>query len=427
MNRILKKILFLLLISTTVYCEELTYIVFQSKAGFRTDWEQIKPDVEGELILIRNSSFKAPIPKGFDAIHYVDGFNTSDLIDITKAYVDQHGSDHIRIICNDEYALMAAAEVRSILKIPGQLPQECDKFRNKVTMKKIVSDHGMTTPKFIVYDPSRYLLSPDGYLQEVIDTLGLPIFIKPIDGASSDEAAKAIDIEELQRWMSIHSNTSRQFEFDSFISGELYHCDTLIKDGIPLFFGICKQIVPCFDFTKGAPLATYVLDENDPEYDQLKVFHDQVLSAMGSIADGSTHLEVFIDTLGSCIFLEIANRTPGAYVPQCYSKMYDFNFEESAFRLQMDLPHDIKTSKIYDCAYIFFPKIIGTVKKIDHPLLDSKYSYELFVNSGDVFTQLPDNIWAATAKYLLWNTDKNQLRRDLYTLYKEWPIEIESN
>ena len=167
--------------------------------------------------------------------------------------------------------------MREFLGIPGDVLETIEKFRNKVRMKEEVSKAGLEVPKYCVFNPGEYRANPETYPAKVIDYLKLPVFVKPVDGASSYGVAKITSKEDLKSWMEKNLGSSMTYEIDEFIEGRLYHCDCLVKDNEIVFFSIGKQDQPCFNFFQGTPIATRMLDPTEPEYQRLQEYNEKVL------------------------------------------------------------------------------------------------------------------------------------------------------
>ncbi len=405
------------------------FIIFQYYAGFRTDWSEIKKDISENLVLVRfNHSGKELTDReksDFDAVHVVDDFEKSTLVDVIKPYVDLFGEDQVRIVTNDEWALLPAAKMRESLGIPGDALETIEKFRNKVRMKEVVFEAGLEVPKYCVFYPEEYRANPETYSAKVIDYLKLPVFVKPIDGASSYGVAKITSKEDLKSWMEKNLDSSMTYEIDEFIEGRLYHCDCLVKDNEIVFFSIGKQDQPCFNFFQGTPIATRMLDPTEPEYQRLKDYNKRVFEALSTVPNGATHLELFVTDDNRYVFLEIAARVPGGYIPECYSKMFDFPFEEASFRLQMEKPTAINTKIKNYVAYFYFPKTQGRVIKRQVPPIHSEYDCDFFVELGDEITQDPSLVINVASKMLIWNKDKEALFQDFHHLIQNMPVTIQ--
>jgi hypothetical protein len=114
---------------------------------------------------------------------------------------------------------------------------------------------------------------------------------------------------------------------------------------------------------RGIPLASFPLLDDSDYARQIFAYNRNVLKALAPVPNGGFHLEVFRQANGKLVFLEIAARTPGAYVPQAFLKAFGINLEEAHLALQMgvDKGEACRATKLGHGAFVWYPLRAGVV------------------------------------------------------------------
>lgn len=272
------------------------------------------------------------------------------------------------IATNDEMVIDPCCMVRERLEMKGDKLADQANWRDKVAMKQALGKAGLThyLPKYLHYDPKKFTQDPNQYITDIKAHLGLyPIFAKPRNDASSRGARVINSDEELTDWCkSIGESTN--YELDEFIhSDKLYHCDSIVRNGEILFFNVSENSYPCADFAHGKTTASIPLLESNAIYQQFKAVNSEVLSALG-VRNGCTHVEFFRMPNGQIIFVEGAQRSPGASIPEAYKEQFGINVREAQFFLKFGLPYTPKAEHKKHAAWIWFPNKAGTVISMEN-------------------------------------------------------------
>lgn len=222
------------------------------------------------------------------------------------------------LICVTEYELMDAARLRRRFNIPGPLPEQAEKVRNKAVMKRCVAEHGIRIPKFATLDA----WMDDGPLPI---RAGSEVVLKPLDGASS------VNVRRFENQPALRQALERKasgiaaldggdqshyalFEVEEYICGPVLHIDGIVKNGEIQIVLASRYVNTLLDFANGKPAGSIQL-ETGPA---LRDWATRVLAAV-DITQGAFHLEA-IDHADGIVFLEIAHRVGGARITETFER-----------------------------------------------------------------------------------------------------------
>lgn len=316
----------------------------------------------------------------------------------------------------DESLVKLLGELRKKYGFEGFGDKNYERFKNKVAMKEKMFLHNIKVPRYISFNKKRHDIDPD-YIDQIWDELGPNIFIKPIDGAGSENTTKITCKEHLHLW-TYQYDEDIDYEMDEYISGDLFHIDSIHKNGNVITQIISKYSVPNAEFLEGSPLGSIPLKQNDPEREAIKVFANKSLAALSPIPDGVTHMEVFKKKNKNLVFLEIAIRPPGAMITEMYIKSLGVNFQEIHAKLQLGLEvhiPSISSEEVLHTAWMWFPHPTGCKRHIfmggNLPILKSQINTYWKFSIGQEIPQAKD-IRDRVGGILLWNTNYNELKED---------------
>jgi biotin carboxylase len=404
-----------------------TFIVLQKIVAFRVDWRNLYSPEAHRLILVVHEPTLAKLTeeqKGcFAQIHRLAEFNKDALELCLQQIIDQF-KDNISLITNDELCITLAAELRGSLHLPGDQVKKILRFMDKTETKSLLKNTGISLPKYQIYNPEQFKINPEQYLQRLQDMLGLPIFAKPTNSAASQQTSKLNNILDLQHWCTQHQQ-DENFECDEFITGTLYHCESIIKNNTLLYVQAGQNAHPCFDFMSGKITGCITLID-DILIKQLLDFNKKVLMALRPLPDCVTHLEVFRRPNGELVFLEVACRAPGGMIVQMHEKHCGINFEQAHFSMQMNLPFSVQPQRGHHCAWAWFPLQEGTVQGFRPLSIKSPHELHWKIKVGEKYHAAESLIDFAGA-ILLWNEDYYQLYEDFnYLAESKSPIIVDS-
>ncbi len=326
-------------------------------------------------------------------------------------------SEFLRVICQSEDNLLLAAQLRDELKIPGMGFEQTLVFRDKVLMKDALGKANIRLPKY-----KKFVSEHDSKIDLLFENLKtefkLPFVIKPTKllGGAGVEI-----IHSLKELGGALKNTSShmEYEVEEFISGTLYHCDTIRQNGKTLFAVCCQYTNPNFDFQLGKSVISFPLENKDPIVKRIFSFNESVLDTL-DFHTGTSHHEMFIKDSGEIVFLEIAARSPGAVVTPMYKKEYGIGFEDIAFKIEMQIPFTLPDSPLsmeIKTHYLsgIFPMIPGVVKELLIPNIKSQHKIKWLVDIGSEMSGCK-GLRDISASIEAWNDDHEILENDFEIL-----------
>lgn len=401
-------------------------IVLQNIVTFRADWRSIaRNSLNSDIFLITgtegNNNLSDENRTVFSRHIVCEQFDFDTVKSACKTILDSNNcSDmsRVRIVTNDEYFLALAAQIREALGIPGISLSNILPFTDKIKMKQVVSQSGVRIPKAVKFNPSELANGAD-YLATIEKQLGYPIFAKQTDSAGSENVAKISDHAQLDFWCK-RNKLNTNYELDEFITGELYHIDSLIKGGELIEQLICKYSCPNAEFLEGKALGSLQIDDSDCEFERLSWANKKILSSFESVPDGAFHLEVFLTDDNEIVFVEVAARAPGGWIPQMHKISRNYNIEEQHFLLQMGEFTGLTVTPGTYAAWIWFPQKEGMkVRKTKPAISDSKVNITWDLDNGE-FQKKPVSVRDKVCGILLENNSYLRLKSDYRTLIKEF-------
>lgn len=319
-----------------------TCIFVYNIANVKFDTNKLYDPKKHRFILIANQERIANLAKhyrqSFAEIIAVDTIDFSTLNTLLQKFLQQYPHSKIQLMTDDESCMLICAQLRDKYHLSGPSAKIILPFVDKIAMKDKLSTSKIRQPKYLHFDYVSYKKNSTQYIEAVGNYLNYPLFLKPTSSYGSVNALKLKTENELMKALSDISKTNEDYEIDEFIDGDLYHCDGIVKDQNIVIFFANRYNTPCVNFTKGVPLGSLILLDNDPLKEKLRAFTQTCVSALDT-PDGAFHLEAFVNRAGEIIFLEIGARAPGALVIPTYDTMYGINLEEQHFRLQLNQTH----------------------------------------------------------------------------------------
>ncbi|HWF82245.1 MAG TPA: ATP-grasp domain-containing protein [Streptosporangiaceae bacterium] len=231
------------------------------------------------------------------------------------------------IVGLSEYDLLTAAQLREAMSLPGYPVALVRHFKDKLIMKKAVANAGLRTPRYRAIEPCT---SAD----ELISDFGLPMILKPRNGAASLGVVLVWDRPELIA--ALAEVPLADYECEEYIRGDILHVDGIRRQGRYHFVSVSCYINTCLDFAGGRPLGSVVLDPG-PRVEAAAKFAGDCLDALG-LQDGPFHLELFEEPSGDLIFLEVGLRPGGGEIPFIHRDLFGIDLFCEAFRASLGLP-----------------------------------------------------------------------------------------
>jgi len=213
-----------------------------------------------------------------------------------------------RIVALDDYDVEKAASLREHLRIPGMGDTTARYFRDKLAMRERASDVGIPVPEFL------HVLNHD-QINNFAEKVSFPIIIKPRMQAGAYGLKKVQNKVELWDCINKHGDEQSFFLMERFVSGNIYHVDSIFYEN-EIRFALASQYgKPPFEVAHSGRVFTSRTVRRDSETEQkLLELNEKVLKAMGLVR-GVSHTEfIEADSDGKFYFLETSARVGGAHL-----------------------------------------------------------------------------------------------------------------
>lgn len=256
------------------------------------------------------------------------------------------------IVCFSEEDLYLAAALRERYRIAGPVPEQIRPFRDKYTMKLRVSEAGIKTPNF-------------GLFQDLADTLqernyecasaryGVPFVLKPRIGMANQGIFIISSFAEFERVSCAIRHELSTYMIESYVAGDMYHVDSLLtENGLQMYAS--RYTVPQLHARKG-PTGSVTLDEKSDEALSLFAVNRQVLDAL-QLPLGCAHAEYFRTEKGEIVFCEVGARIGGTQVIPMLERVHGVNLAQKWFTAETGLIYRSDPTSCYPCGgFVDFP------------------------------------------------------------------------
>ena len=296
--------------------------------------------------------FQEPPPKdsGFhDVVQIKDGLSAGQIAEAADVLRRRHGPLHrITGVLEDLQEQLAA--VRAAFGVPGLMPDAAERFRDKARMKDALRAAGLPCARH------KALLSEQDGL-DFARQVGLPIVLKPLDGAGCRATWRIENEGDLRSALaSMRPRPDRPVQAEEFIVGDEHSFETITLSGSPKFYSISRYSPTPLEVVRN-PWIQWVCmlprDISGPEYTAARQVGLKAVEALG-MASGFTHMEWFRRPDGSVAIGEIAARPPGANIVRLTSLAYDTDMYRAWARAVVDEAYDGPWERRYatGCAFL---------------------------------------------------------------------------
>lgn len=401
-----------------------TVFILHDAQPIKFDLQAIKRDDRNLVFLCSRQGLTKLVASQYeylDLLKVVNPYNLESLLQTVDHIQTTFGlqNSHCRVITSDDYSVLFAAEMRQALDLAGDRPALVQPFTNKYSLKVDLQSTSITLPKYVLFEPQQYREAPQAYLDSVVQRLGEAIFVKPVVGAGSEKTQRIDRRHELATWCDNHVNDAEAFEFNEFISGQLYNTSLVIKEGKICHVAACHHYRPNDEFLLGQPLGNIVVPETDPIFPTLQQFSLDTLAGLsqGYPPNGIVNIDFFIqDGTETPVLMEIASRPPGGFVSKMFELYQGINLQELHQTLQMGDAPEVKVNASAAgkySAYVIYPKRSGTVLDIEKPVFKSEVEVSWNIYLGQDL-QASSNMREVAIGILLSHRDLDVLRADYH-------------
>ncbi len=264
------------------------------------------------------------------AAHYgiKDGMDPQQIADGTRWLAGQLGGCH-RLLGMYEQLQVPLGEVRDALGLPGMGAAAARNFRDKSRMKDVLRAAGLPCAR-------HKLVGSVGAALAFADQVGLPMIVKPPDGAGSVATHRVEDIETLKRVVA-PARPDRPVLCEEFMQGLERSFEVISVGGEPVWHSLTMydpqpiRVVenPWIQWTVCLPR-----EVDDPAFDDVRHNGFAALKALG-MGTGLSHMEWFRRPDGTLAISEIAARPPGAQIMRLMSFAGEVDFYQKWARLMV--------------------------------------------------------------------------------------------
>ncbi len=214
-----------------------------------------------------------------------------------------------RIAALDDFDVEMAAALREHLRVPGIGDTVARYFRDKLAMRFKAREEGFLVPDFVP-------VLHHETLREWMEHVPAPWVLKP----RSEASAVGIKIIHAQHemWSAIDQLGDRQsfYLVEQYISGPVYHVDSIVVDNDVVFAEAQRYAVPLLDVVQGGGIfSSRTLPRGEADDQALKEVNRRLLKALG-LQRGVAHTEFIKGNDGKFYFLETSARVGGANIAE---------------------------------------------------------------------------------------------------------------
>jgi biotin carboxylase len=237
-----------------------------------------------------------------------------------------------RIAALDDFDVELAAMLREHLQLPGMGRTAASYFRDKLAMRTKARSLGIPVPEF----------SPvfnDQALDDWTGRVPAPWVLKPRSSAAAIGIKKVADRDELWRALEAAGDQRSNSVLEQFVSGDVYHVDSIIWDGNVVFAIPFKYGRPPMEIAhQGGLFITRRLADDSPEGAALLALNRRLQEGLG-LQRGVSHTE-FIRGSDTLVFLETSARVGGAFIVDTIEAATGLNLWEEWAKIETVGPSD---------------------------------------------------------------------------------------
>lgn len=213
-----------------------------------------------------------------------------------------------RLVALDEFDMEVTAQLREHMRIPGIGTTAIAYYRDKLAMRMGARAAGFLVPEFV------RVLNYDE-LREYMSRVSPPWLLKPRSEASALGIRKIQEPEQLWRALDQLGDRQSYFLMEQFVPGDIFHVDSIIKDGRVVFSAAHKYGKPPMQVMhEGGVFTTRTVDRHSEDWKALTELNAKLAPGLG-LKRGVTHGEyIKAHADGRFYFLEIAARVGGAFI-----------------------------------------------------------------------------------------------------------------
>ncbi len=223
------------------------------------------------------------------------------------------------------------AEAREIAGIPGMHARAARNFRDKAQMKKVLREAGLPCAR------SR-LIEADEDAWKLIEEVGFPIIVKPVDGLGSRATWRIANETELKNALkSLRPSLDKPLQGEEFVTGSEHTCETVTVNGRPVWHSGTHYLPGPLEVLENPWIQYCVLLPKEAELPMFRDFwptNTAALTALG-MDTGLSHMEWFVRKDGTACISEVGARPPGVHIMPLMSLAHETDMVANWVRLMV--------------------------------------------------------------------------------------------
>ncbi|MFJ7369577.1 acetyl-CoA carboxylase biotin carboxylase subunit family protein [Lysinibacillus sp. NPDC098008] len=308
-------------------------------------------------------------PAGFDVACFEN--NIAEILAIVDRILAKEGTiDYV--VTTYEHTVLPAAIIRSKYHINGLTEDKAYVLRNKMTMKNLLEEGGLATPKYSELSPENY----QSIIQSYLSTCAKAV-IKPMNQAGSQGVLIANNYEDLVVHTENLFHSEEKVMIEEFIDSPIINIDGIVQHGEMKFLSVAKKLGNCYSFVEHKENLATILPNDAALYEQAEAYVKAILAIL-EINSLVFHLEAF-DSHDGFIFLEMAGRYPGGSITELIERVHHFDV--------------VKESYDFDCQKALAKRALAAPAKVSAMLLvPLPEKRDITIRSIEGLNALPNNI-----------------------------------
>ena len=270
-----------------------------------------------------------------DLVYVTDVHDSTQLLEAARLLQQKHGVLN-RIVTTQETLLEPVAQSVEALEMSGMSLATVRRALNKSLLKETLQKAGISTARSRVFNSELEARS-------LIDELGYPIVLKPLNGSGGLATWCIRDKEQLDLALELTKPSHAQpLLAEQFFSGEELCIDTITIDNKPRFYSICCYRPSILEAVEDPSIQWRCVMPRDVSSRRYERFIEQGLKGVRalSVGDAMTHMEGFISENGDPCFTDATLRPAGARIAPMLAFAYDIDPYLAWARVTLDSAFD---------------------------------------------------------------------------------------
>lgn len=225
----------------------------------------------------------------------------------------------------------------------------CDSTSSGVCMDKGVTNavldaHNIAQAKWYSFSQYDYTKNPNTCIDEAVEKLGFPIFVKPANAGSSVGISKAANKEELEKGIEIALKEDKKVVLEEFVDGFEVECAVLGNEE-PVAAEVGRVLAAAefydFDAKYNNPESKTLIPADLPKEkrDEIRAAALKSYKALG--CEGLSRVDFFVRKEDEKILLNEINTIPGQTSISMYPKLFE----------AIGVPYDELIDKLIELAF----------------------------------------------------------------------------